>query len=261
MSDTFDVIVIGSGPGGYVCAIRAAQLGMKVACVEKRATLGRHLPQHRLHPVEGAAAIVGGISAKPSHATGRPTASMVDGVRLDLARMQARKAGGGHGEREGRRVPVPQEQGRPGLKGSGRIVASGHASMWTAQPTTTKNIVIASGSDSTSAARRRWWTSGASSAPPAHSNWTSRSAAAFRRSIGGGIIGLELGSVWRRLGAAVTVIEFLDRIAARHRRRDRDRNFQRILQKQGIGFRLGHEGDRCAKRAATTAVNADRWSR
>ena len=58
MSDTFDVIIIGSGPGGYVCAIRAAQLGLKTACVEKRATLGGHVPEHRLHPLQGAAAIV-----------------------------------------------------------------------------------------------------------------------------------------------------------------------------------------------------------
>ena len=53
--DTFDLIVIGAGPGGYVAAIRAAQLGMKVACIEKRATLRRHLPEHRLHPEQGAA--------------------------------------------------------------------------------------------------------------------------------------------------------------------------------------------------------------
>ena len=72
MTDSFDVIVIGGGPGGYVAAIRAAQLGMSVACVEKRATPRRHLPQYRLHPVEGAAAIVGEIrrgAAMPSPRT------------------------------------------------------------------------------------------------------------------------------------------------------------------------------------------------
>ena len=70
MSDSFDVIVIGSGPGGYVCAIRAAQLGLKVACVEKRADPRRHLPEYRLHPVQGAAAIVGGIRQDEARAGG-----------------------------------------------------------------------------------------------------------------------------------------------------------------------------------------------
>ena len=70
MSETegYDLVVIGSGPGGYVAAIRAAQLGLKTACVEKRETPGRHLPQYRLHPLQGAAASPRSASMRPATA-------------------------------------------------------------------------------------------------------------------------------------------------------------------------------------------------
>ncbi len=109
MPDSFDLIVIGSGPGGYVCAIRAAQLGMKVACVEKRATLG------------GTCLNIGCIPSKAllqsseefyhtTHAL-KDHGVLVDGVKLDLARMQARRAEVVTANVKGRRIPVPQEQG------------------------------------------------------------------------------------------------------------------------------------------------------
>ena len=112
MSEAFDVIVIGAGPGGYVCAIRAAQLGMKVACVEKRATLG------------GTCLNVGCIPSKALLQSSEnfeeaahelaDARRAVDGVKLDLAGMQARKGEVVDGQRQGRRVPVQEEQGRPG---------------------------------------------------------------------------------------------------------------------------------------------------
>lgn len=231
MSDSFDVIVIGSGPGGYVCAIRAAQLGLKVACVEKRATLG------------GTCLNVGCIPSKAllhssenfddaNHALA-DHGVMVAGVTLDLGRMQARKA-----EVVGANVKGVEFLFRKNkvtwLKGTGRIVATGQVDV-DGTVHTAKHIVIATGSESTplqgvTVDEKRIVTSTGAlelDTVPAH-----------LVVIGAGVIGLELGSVWRRLGAEVTVIEFLDRIVPGI---DNEiaTAFQRILAKQGLRFRLG----------------------
>ena len=231
MSESFDVIVIGAGPGGYVCAIRAAQLGLRVACVEKRATLG------------GTCLNVGCIPSKAllqsseeyDHARHALAdhGVLVDNVKLDLARMQARKA-----EVVGANVKGIEFLFRKNkvtwLKGTGRIVAPGQVDV-DGTVHTAKHIVIATGSESVPLAgvevdEKRIVTSTGGleiATVPGH-----------LVVIGGGIIGLELGSVWRRLGAEVTVIEFLDRIVPTM---DGEvaTAFQRILMKQGIKFRLG----------------------
>ncbi len=231
MSESFDVIVIGAGPGGYVCAIRAAQLGLRVACVEKRATLG------------GTCLNVGCIPSKAllqsseefDHARHALAdhGVLVDGVTLDLARMQARKA-----EVVGANVKGIEFLFRKNkvtwLKGTGRIAAPGQVDV-DGTIHTAKHIVIATGSESVPLAgvdvdETRIVTSTGGleiGVVPGH-----------LVVIGGGIIGLELGSVWRRLGAEVTVIEFLDRIVPTM---DGEvaTAFQRILVKQGFKFRLG----------------------
>jgi dihydrolipoamide dehydrogenase len=231
MTEAFDVIVIGAGPGGYVCAIRAAQLGMKVACVEKRATLG------------GTCLNVGCIPSKAllqssedfDHATHglADHGIQVGSVSLDLARMQARK-----GEVVGANVKGVEFLLRKNkvtwLKGAGRIVAAGQVDV-DGTIHTTKHIVIATGSESTPLPgvpvdeKRIVTSTGALEldAVPKH-----------LVVIGAGVIGLELGSVWRRLGAEVTVIEFLDRIVPGI---DTEiaTAFQRVLAKQGLKFRLG----------------------
>src|SRR6202167_6116643 len=144
MAENFDVIVIGSGPGGYVCAIRAAQLGMKVACVESRATLG------------GTCLNIGCIpskallhSSEEFHKATHMFADhgiKIDAVALDLARMQARK-----GEVVTANVKGVEFLFRKNkvtwLKGVGRIVAPGKVEV-DGTVHTTKNIVIATGSDS-----------------------------------------------------------------------------------------------------------------
>ena len=231
MTESYDVIVIGAGPGGYVCAIRAAQLGLKVACVEKRATLG------------GTCLNVGCIPSKAllqssedfDHATHglADHGVIVGGVTLDLARMQARK-----GEVVGANVKGVEFLFRKNkiawLKGTGRIVAAGQVDVdGTAH--TAKYIVIATGSESTPLPgvvvdeKRIVTATGALEldAVPKH-----------LVVIGAGVIGLELGSVWRRLGAEVTVIEYLDRIVPGI---DTEiaTAFQRLLVKQGLKFRLG----------------------
>jgi len=230
MADQFDVIIIGSGPGGYVCAIRAAQLGLKVGCVEKRATLG------------GTCLNIGCIPSKALlhssenfEAAGHAFAEhgiVIESVKLDLAKMQARKD-----EVVGANVKGVEFLFRKNkitwLKGTGRIVAPGQVDVDGAVYET-KNIVIATGSESTPLRgvdvdeKRIVTSTGALELDKVPEHLVV---------IGAGVIGLELGSVWRRLGARVTVIEFLDRIlpgmdtelatAAR-----------RILTKQGLTFRL-----------------------
>ena len=231
MSENFDVIVIGSGPGGYVCAIRAAQLGMKVACVEKRETLG------------GTCLNVGCIPSKALLQSSENYAEtlhawkdhgiMVEGVKLDLARMQARK-----GEVVGANVKgvefLFKKNKITWLKGAGRILGAGRVDVAGVEYGA-KHIVIATGSESmplngvTVDETRIVTSTGALelSAVPGH-----------LVVIGGGVIGLELGSVWRRLGAQVTVVEFLDRLIPGN---DAEvaKQFERVLGRQGIKFKLG----------------------
>src|SRR5271165_2175825 len=242
MSDSFDLIVIGAGPGGYVCALRASQLGMKVACVEKRATLG------------GTCLNIGCIPSKALlhssenfEAAGHAFADhgiVIETVKLDLAKMQARKADVVTANVKGVEFLFRKNK-ITWLKGTGRIVAPGQVDV-DGTVHETKHIVIATGSESTplrgvEVDEKRIVTSTGAlelSAVPNH-----------LVVIGAGVIGLELGSVWRRLGSRVTVIEFLDRIlpgmdaelatAAR-----------RILAKQGLTFRLGAKVS-----AATTGDN------
>jgi dihydrolipoamide dehydrogenase len=233
MAEDFDVIVIGSGPGGYVCAIRAAQLGLKVACVEKRATLG------------GTCLNIGCIPSKAllqssenfhqaSH-TLKDHGVDVGEIKLDLARMQARKS----------EVVVANTKGVEFLFKKNKVTWLKGAAKFSS-PTeidvagtayTAKNFVIATGSDSVplkgvEVDEKRIVTSTGAlelDAVPAH-----------LVVIGGGVIGLELGSVWHRLGAQVTVIEFLDRITP-GLDTEISKEFQKILTKQGFKFLLGHK--------------------
>jgi dihydrolipoamide dehydrogenase len=231
MSETFDVIVIGSGPGGYVCAIRAAQLGLKTACIEKRDTLG------------GTCLNIGCIPSKAllqsseefektKHAL-KDHGVLVEGVKLDLARMQARKAEVVTANTKGIEFLFRKNK-VTWLKGAGRITGPGTVDVdGTAYQT--KNIVIATGSDSVPLA---------GVTVDETQIVTSTGALELDKVpghlivVGAGAIGLELGSVWRRLGAEVTVIEFLDRIVP-GMDTEIATAFQRILQRQGFKFRLG----------------------
>jgi dihydrolipoamide dehydrogenase len=248
MSESFDVIIIGSGPGGYVCAIRAAQLGLRVACVEKRETLG------------GTCLNIGCIPSKAllqsseefdhtTHAL-KDHGILVDGVKLDLARMLARK-----GEVVSANVKGVEFLFRKNkvtwLKGAGRIAGPGQVEV-AGTVHTTKSIVIATGSESTPLKgvevdeKRIVTSTGALELEKVPGHLVV---------IGAGIIGLELGSVWRRLGAEVTVVEFLDRIAP-GMDTEVATAFQRILTKQGLKFRLGAKvtGAEVGKDGVTLAV-------
>jgi dihydrolipoamide dehydrogenase len=230
MADSFDVIIIGSGPAGYVCALRAAQLGMTVGCVEKRETLG------------GTCLNIGCIPSKAllqstenfwetTHAW-KDHGIIVDGVKVDLARMQARKAEVVTANVKGIEYLFKKNK-VTWLKGAARIPAPGRVTV-DGTDYAAKHIIIATGSDNsplpgvTVDEKRIVTSTGALELEKVPGHLVV---------IGGGSIGLELGSVWRRLGAEVTIIEFLDRLAPGN---DEEvaKQLQRVLARQGIKFRM-----------------------
>jgi dihydrolipoamide dehydrogenase len=231
----YDLIVIGSGPGGYVCAIRAAQLGMKTAVVEKRATFGGTCLNIGCIPSK-AMLNASELYEEAAHKFGRM------GIKLgtptiDLAAMLKYKQEAVDSNVKGVDYLFRKNKIET-FHGAGRIAAPGKVEVKNADGKTqvleTKNIVIATGSD---AARlngidfdeqRIVSSTGALELPTVPKKLLI---------VGAGIIGLELGSVWRRLGAEVTIVEFLDHILPGI---DSEvaKQFHRMLEKQGIAIRL-----------------------
>ncbi|PWC75664.1 dihydrolipoyl dehydrogenase [Azospirillum sp. TSH64] len=229
---TFDVVVIGGGPGGYVCAIRAAQLGFKVACVEKRGTLG------------GTCLNVGCIPSKALLAASEKFEEAahglakfgikVGGVELDLPGMQAHKDKVVKDNVTGIEFLFKKNK-IAWLKGAGKITAANTVEVeGVGAITASKAIVIATGSDVTPLPgiaideKRVVSSTGALSLPEVPKHLVV---------IGGGVIGLELGSVWGRLGAKVTVVEYLDRVLPTMDN-ELSKQAQRIFAKQGMDFKL-----------------------
>jgi dihydrolipoamide dehydrogenase len=231
MSDSFDLIVIGSGPGGYVCAIRAAQLGLRVACVEKRATLGGTCLNIGCIPSKALLQSSESYDEAAHHLADHGV--MVGEVKLDLARMQARKGEVVSANTKGVEFLFRKNK-VTWLKGAGVITAPGQVSV-AGTAYAAKNIVIATGSESSPLPgivvdeKRIVTSTGALELETVPGHLVV---------IGGGVIGLELGSVWSRLGAQVTVIEYLDRLIPGN---DGEiaKQFERVLAKQGFTFKLG----------------------
>jgi len=230
MAESYDVIVIGGGPGGYVCAIRAAQLGLRTACVERRATLG------------GTCLNIGCIPSKALlqssenfEEAGHEFADhgvMIEGVKLDLARMMARKDSVVSANVKGVEFLFKKNK-IDWLKGSGRIAGPGLVEV-DGTRYAAKHIVIATGSESiTLSGVELDETAIVSSTGALELDHVPGNLVV----IGGGYIGLELGSVWKRLGAEVTVIEYLDRLVP-GMDAEIAKTFERVLGKQGIKFRL-----------------------
>ncbi len=233
---SYDLIVIGTGPGGYVCAIRAAQLGMKVAVVEKRATFG------------GTCLNVGCIPSKALlHASemfeeaGHSFAAMgikIDAPKLDLPALLKFKDEAVDGNVKGVSFLFKKNK-IESFQGTGRIAAPGRVEVKAedgkTQTLETKSIVIATGSD---VAKLKGVEIDEKRVVSSDTAIALDKVPARLLVVGAGVIGLELGSVWRRLGAEVIVVEFLDRILPGM---DNEvcRAFQRILEKQGISFKLG----------------------
>ncbi len=231
MAESYDVIVIGGGPGGYVCAIRAAQLGLKTACVERRATLGGTCLNIGCIPSKALLQSSENFDEARTHFAEHGV--MIESVKLDLARMQARK--GKVVEANVKGVEFLFKKNKVAwLKGTGRITAPGRVSV-DGTEYEAKNIVIASGSESIPLPgvdvdeKRIVSSTGALELDQVPERLVV---------IGGGYIGLELGSVWKRLGSEVTVVEYLDRLVP-GMDSEVGKAFERILGKQGIKFRLG----------------------
>lgn len=254
MSDTYDLVIVGAGPGGYVAAIRAAQLGMKTAIVEKREKLG------------GTCLNVGCIPSKAllqsSHHYEMAQHEFADHgikaqVSLDLKTMLGRKDS----------VVESLTNGIAGLMkknkidhvvGTGVITAQGEVTVTPSgkgkkkQVLKAKNIIVATGSESTPLPgvdvdeKQIVTSTGALKLPKVPKSMVV---------IGAGVIGLELGSVWRRLGAEVTVVEFLD-VALPGMDAEVSKQMKRILEKQGIKFKMKTKvtGAKTAKSGVTLTM-------
>jgi len=227
----YDLVIIGGGPGGYVAAIRAAQLGMNVACVEMRGSLGGTclnvgcIPSkallstsHKFHDAQNHFADIG-IKAS---------------VSLDLKTMLDKKD----------KIVVDLTKGIEFLfkknkityvKGRGEITSASEVLVDGKETIKTKRILIATGSDIVRLPgveideKKIVSSTGALNLNPVPEHLVV---------VGGGVIGLELGSVWKRLGAKVTVVEYMDKIGG-PMDAELAKNFQRVLEKQGIVFKLG----------------------
>ncbi len=251
--DSFDVVVIGSGPGGYIAAIRASQLGLKAACIEKDSTLG------------GTCLNVGCIPSKAllhasevydhtSHGI-EQFGVKVKGVELDLAAMMDHKKKVVSSNTDGIAFLFKKNKVTH-IKGTGSIKAKGQVEVTGADgkksTLAAKNIIIATGSEPASLPgidideKRVVSSTGALELPKVPKHLVV---------IGGGYIGLELGSVWRRLGSQVTVVEYLDRITP-GMDGEVSKQFARILKKQGIDIKTGTKvtGVKSTKTTATVSV-------
>ncbi len=230
---SYDLVIIGGGPGGYNCAIRAGQLGLNTAIVEKRGKLGGTCLNVGCIPSKAL------LHASEYYEAARKTFPAMGvnftNLSVDLARMQNQKEDAVDGLTKG--VEFLMKKNKVDyIKGEGKIVAPGRVQVGS-QTLETKNIVIATGS------------------VPAELKGVDFDEERIVSSTGGlalskipgklivigaGYIGLELGSVWRRLGAEVTVVEFLDRITPTMDG-EISNHFHRILKKQGMLFELGQK--------------------
>lgn len=243
---TYDFVVIGSGPGGYVCAIRAAQLGFKTACIEKDPTLGGTCLNVGCIPSKALLA----ASEKFEEAGHQLGAFGVDvgSVTLNLPGMMAHKDKVVKANTDGvaylfKKNKIDWIKGSAAFTGPNSLSVTGEGE---AQTITAKHIVIATGSEVTPLPGI------AIDETKIVSSTGALKLAAVPKTmvvIGGGYIGLEMGTVWQRLGADVTIVEFLDRILP-GMDGEVSKQMQRILQKQGMKFRLS------TKVASATASDA-----
>ncbi len=235
---SYDLVVIGTGPGGYVCALRAAQLGMKVAVVEKRATHGGTclnigcIPSKALLHASEMFSTAAHDFAALGIVTGTP--------KLDLPAMMKHKSDTVAANVNGvgfllKKNKVDAFTGLGTIAGPGKVSIT--ANDGSVQVIETRNIAIATGSDVTPLP-----------GVTIDEKVIVSSTGALELEkvpgkiviVGAGVIGLELGSVWKRLGADVTVVEYLDRILP-GMDNEVAKQFQRILEKQGFAFRLSHK--------------------
>jgi dihydrolipoamide dehydrogenase len=252
MEDNFDLVVIGGGPGGYVCAIRAAQLGLKTACVESRGALG------------GTCLNVGCIPSKSLlnlsenyHKAKKDFSNQgieISDIKLNINKMMSNKNKSIQVLTKGVEFLFKKNKVTY-FKGKGVLFSKNDLVIYEGNNKRTnikaKNIVIATGSE-------------VSSLPGIEINEknivSSTGALSFDKVpnklavIGGGYIGLEMGSVWSRLGSEVTVIEYLDYITP-GMDREISNEFQKILTKQGIKFKMGSKVNSVNSKEDSVTIN------
>ena len=248
----YDVLVIGAGPGGYVAAIRAAQLGLKTACAESRETLGGTclnvgcIPSKAmLHASELYDEAANGMLAK--------LGVKIDAMSLDLATMQGQRTDAVKGLTGGieflfKKNKVTWLKGLASFTGANSVEVGG-------EKVTAKNIVIATGSSVTplpgvtidNAGGKIVDSTGALELTSVPKKMVV---------IGGGVIGLELGSVWRRLGAEVTVVEYLDALLP-GMDGDVRKEAGKIFKKQGMELRLSTKVTGCTVKGKTATLTLE----
>lgn len=254
MSEVYDVVIIGGGPGGYNCAIRCGQLGLKTAIIEMRSTLG------------GTCLNVGCIPSKALlHASEYYAAAQnefadmgieVSGVKLNLEKMMAQKADAVKGLTEGvkflmKKNKITHFEGKGTITGKGEVEVAG--SDGKTQKLSAKNIVIATGSEPTTLPgieideERVVTNTGALSLKEVPKKLVL---------IGAGVIGLEMGSVWSRLGSEVTVVEYLDHIMP-GADAEISKQAQKILKGQGLDFKLSTKVTGIEKLKTKLKVNVE----
>jgi dihydrolipoamide dehydrogenase len=252
MEDNFDLVIIGGGPGGYVCAIRAAQLGLKTACVESRGALG------------GTCLNVGCIPSKSLlnlsenfHKAKNDFDQQgieIDGIKLNIEKMMSNKNKSIQVLTKGVEFLFKKNKVTY-LKGKGVLFSKNDIGVYESNNKKTnikaKNIVIATGSDVASLPGIEIDEKNIVSSTGALSfNKVPKKLAV----IGGGYIGLEMGSVWSRLGSEVTVIEYLDYITP-GMDREVSNEFQKILTKQGIKFKMGSKVNAVSSQGSLATIS------
>jgi dihydrolipoyl dehydrogenase len=249
--DTFDLIVVGGGPGGYTAAIRASQLGMKTACVEKRGALGGTCLNVGCIPSKALLKSSELFEEAQHDFAGRGI--NIGSIKLDLSKMLDQKDTTVDSLTQGieflfKKNKVTYIRGAGELQGGGRVEVTGDET----KVIKGKNILIATGSDVMPLPnvdideKQIVSSTGALTLPKVPKSMIV---------IGGGVIGLELGTVWRRLGSEVTVVEYLDRILP-GTDNEVAKTTQRTLKKQGMKFKLGTKvtGAKTAKSGVTLTM-------
>jgi dihydrolipoamide dehydrogenase len=252
MGDNFDLVIIGGGPGGYVCAIRAAQLGLKTACVESRGALG------------GTCLNVGCIPSKSLlnlsanyHKAKKDFNQQgieIDGIKLNIEKMMSNKSKSIQVLTKGVEFLFKKNKVTY-LKGKGVVFSKNDIVVYGSNNSRTnikaKNIVIATGSEVASIPGIEIDEKNVVSSTGALSFDKVPKKLAV---IGGGYIGLEMGSVWSRLGSDVTVIEYLDFITP-GMDREVSNEFQKILTKQGIKFKMGSKVNAVISKGSSVTIH------
>ena len=249
--DNFDLIVIGGGPGGYVCAIRAAQLGLKTACIESRGALG------------GTCLNVGCIPSKSLlnlsenfHKAKKDFNQQgieIEGIKLNIEKMMSNKNKSIQVLTKGVEFLFKKNKVTY-IKGKGVIFSKNDVVVYDNNKKTiykTKNIVIATGSEVSSLPGIEIDEKNIISSTGALSLTKVPKKLAV---IGGGYIGLEMGSVWSRLGSEVTVIEYLENITP-NMDREISIEFKKILIKQGIKFKMGSKVNTVQNEGSGVLIN------